>query len=174
MTQPCDRIQHLLVDVGGDLDLVSDEVRDHLSTCARCADVARGEAELAAVFQAALPPYDDQLEWFVLGRVAGAASRRRVTRLLPAAAAVLVAMLGLFLLDGIPGSGLLSALPNQCADGALGFGATVVEWLRCFTVAVASLGRVVPGWLAVAAGLLTLAAVVGLRRAAVRLARVGR
>ena len=125
---------------------------------------------LAAAFAAAMPPEDEALTERILETLRERRRRERILRLLPLAASVFLVLGAVALLGGIPGAGLIAAVPGTAASGGLGLAGTLMAWVRSVMLAAGTLSAVVPWWLAM---LSLLAAAGGLLAGRRLLRRIG-
>jgi hypothetical protein len=148
----CEAIQELLAEHSGEVARLTDEARRHVELCPQCCEAAAGERALARIFALALPPADPQLEARVLAAIGPARRRRRVLALLPVAASLFVALLGLVLLGGLPGGSLLALLPMWSSQGWVSLAASMSDWGSALTAtAGAATALVGPGAVIIAA-----------------------
>ncbi len=168
MNTDCRKVQEALVEHGGALEPLAAAMRRHVEGCATCAAVARAEADLARLLAEALPPRDALLTERILAEVRSRRRSRRLARLLPLAASLLLVLGAVFLLGGVPGSGLLAALPGTSMTGAMGLGGALLTWIRSLLVAARTLAGLVPHWLALAGLLVAVLGVLALRRLAAK------
>ena len=174
MSTVCRSVQEQLVEHGGTLDALDAAAHRHVEHCARCSAVARAEAELSRAFSEALPPQDDLLTERILLEVRSRRRVRRLLRLLPLAASLFLVLGAVYLLGGLPGGGLLTAIPGTSFSGAMGLGGTFLTWMRSLLVVARTLSGLVPGWVAGGAFLVALAGAAALGRLAAKVRGVAR
>jgi len=160
----CQRVQELLAESGGRIDGLPEDAVRHLGVCRECARAAEQERELADLFAAVLPPEDAALTERIMEAVGRQRRTQRLLRLLPLAASVLLVLGAVVLLGGVPGSGLLAAVPGTAVAGCLGLTGGAIAWIRSVAVAAGALASVVPGWVMGGAVLLVLAGLLAGRR----------
>ncbi len=168
MSTVCQKVQEELVEHGGVLDALDAAQRRHVEACSECAAVARAEADLAKLFHQALPPRDELLTERILQEVGSRRWSRRIARLLPLAASLFLVLGAVILLGGLPGGGLLAAVPGTSFGGALGLGGAFLTWVRSLVVAARALAGLVPQWAALSALVVALATAFVVRRIAAR------
>jgi hypothetical protein len=152
----CQDIRERVVEVAGDLSRLDDAERQHLATCADCAELAAEERGLGQILLEAVPAAAPGFTAQVMARVAVTRRRQRTLALLPVAASLLVMAAGALLVGGLPGLGLVAVLPAWSAQG----------WLALFSV-VTDIGVVLTTAASAAAAALPTAA--GIAAAAVAL-----
>lgn len=135
MAPSCEAIQEALVEVGGEANRLSEEERRHVEHCPQCSEVAAAENALGLIFANVLPPTDPLVEAGVLSSMRSARRRRRIMALLPVAASLLVALLGVVMLGGLPGGSLLALLPVWSSQGWVSLAASVGDWTTVFNTA---------------------------------------
>lgn len=168
MSTVCRGVQEKLVEHGGALDALDVAERRHVKACPECAAVAHAEADLARLFQQALPPRDELLTERILQEVRSRRWSRRVARLLPLAASLFLVLGSVVLLGGLPGGGLLAALPGTSFGGAMGLGGAFLTWVRSLMVAARALAELLPQWAALSALVVALVTAATVRRLAAR------
>ncbi len=156
MNVECQRVQELLAESGGRTDTLPEDAVRHLGACQECARAAEQERELARLLAVALPPEDAALTERIMEAVGRRRRAQRLLRLLPLAASVLLVLGAAVLLGGVPGSGLLAAVPGTAVAGCLGLTGGAIAWVRSVAVAAGALASVVPGWVIWGAMLLVL------------------
>lgn len=151
MATNCEAIQELLTEHHGETERLSKEERRHVELCPQCSEVAAGENALGLIFAGALPPADPTVESRVCAAMHTARRRRRLLALLPVAASLLVALLGVVMLGGLPGGSLLALLPVWSSQGWVSLAASAGDWNTVFTTAAgATTALLSPGALAAA------------------------
>ena len=113
----CQAIQENLTEFGGGLDRLDEAACRHLEVCPDCREVAAAERALGLLFARAIPPADQVVEERVLAALRPARIRRRMVAFLPVAASLLVALVGVVMVGGVPGSGIFGLLPEWSAQG---------------------------------------------------------
>lgn len=131
----CQLIQEILIEVEGDTTRLSREELRHLESCASCRAMADSERRLVELLSTAVPPADVAVEKAVMRAVR--ASDRRLVSLVPVAASLLLALLGVSALGGVPGGSLLAMVPFWSSKGWLAIGGAAGDWL----VALAATSR---------------------------------
>jgi predicted anti-sigma-YlaC factor YlaD len=165
VTRTCDDIQPLLTESAGDVSGLPEPVREHLLECDACRAVAGQESSLHDLLRLSVPPADPELDDAIRHEISTLRGRRRLLAFLPVAASVAVALLGVLLFGGVPGSGLLAMMPTWSQQGWFTLGQTATDWtIATGTVLEAAAGAVPPYVTAVAGlvGLALVAAAVGL------------
>ena len=151
MATNCEAIQELLTEYLGETERFSEEERRHVESCPQCCEVAAGENALGLIFAGVLPPADPAIESGVRAAMQTARRRRRLLALLPVAASLLFALLGVVMLGGLPGGSLLALLPVWSSQGWVSLAASVGDWNTVFTTAAgATTALLSPGVLATA------------------------
>ena len=140
MASSCEAVQEALVEFGGDTDRLAESDRRHVAQCPRCSEVAAAERALGLIFAKVLPPADATIEEGVISAMRSARRRRRVLALLPVAASLLVALLGVVMLGGLPGGSLLALLPVWSSQGWVSLAATVSDWSAALSTAAGAAG----------------------------------
>jgi hypothetical protein len=102
--------------------------------------VAAAELALGLIFAKVLPPTDLAIEEGVVSAMRSARRRRRALALLPVAASLLVALLGMVMLGGLPGGSLLALLPVWSSQGWVSLAATVSDWSAALSTAAGAAG----------------------------------
>ena len=156
MNVECQRVQERLAETGGRIEALPEEAVRHVEACPECRLVAERERDLAAAFAAALPPEDPVLTERIMEAVRQRRRTERLLELLPLAASLFLVLGAAVLLGGIPGSGLIAAVPGTAAAGGLGLAGGLAAWVRSVAVATGALAAVVPGWAVLAAFVLLL------------------
>lgn len=147
----CEAIQEKLAEFCGEAERLSGEERRHLEHCPRCSEVAAAEIALGLIFAKVLPPLDSTVEKGVRAAVRSSRRRRRIMALLPVAASLLVALLGVVMLGGLPGGSLLALLPVWSSQGWMSLAATLGDWSTVFSTAAGAASALLgPGVLAAA------------------------
>ncbi len=151
MAKNCEAIQELLTEYLGETGRLSEEERRHVELCPQCCEVAAGENALGLIFARVLPPADPTMESRVRAAMQTARRRRRILALLPVAASLFFALLGVVMLGGLPGGSLLALLPVWSSQGWVSLAASVGDWNTVFTTAAgATTALLSPGVLAAA------------------------
>lgn len=161
MNDRCDACQEALVELGGRVEELPVAVRDHLAECDRCRQTAVTERRLADLLAHALPGADPALVEGIVASLPARVRRWRVAALLPVAASLLLALTGVTLLGGVPGSSLLAALPSWSAHGLLALAQALANWGVVIDAVVRTAGAALPhaaGWIAFALAGIGLAA----------------
>ena len=135
MATSCEAIQELLAEYSGETERLSEAERRHLELCPQCCEVAAGENALGLIFAKVLPPADPAMEDRVRAAMHTARRRRRILALLPVAASLLFALLGVVMLGGLPGGSLLALLPVWSSQGWVSLAASVGDWNTVLTTA---------------------------------------
>lgn len=149
MAPSCEAIQETLAEFCGETERLSEEERRHLEHCPRCSEVAAAENALGLIFAKVLPPFDPTIEEGVRAAMPSTRHRRRIMALLPVAASLLVALLGMVMLGGLPGGSLLALLPVWSSQGWMSLAATVGDWATVFNTAAGAASELLgPGVLA--------------------------
>jgi hypothetical protein len=143
-----------VTEAGGRIEVLEDQVRHHLDTCAGCREVAADERALGLLLSAAVPPADPELQQQVLASLGPARWRRRIVAFVPVAASLAIAVLGAFLVGGVPGARIVSFLPEWSAEGWMAFVTSASDWsLAVASGARAAVAALDPAILIGAAGL---------------------
>lgn len=151
MAKSCEAIQELLTEYFGETERLSEEERRHVELCPQCCEVAAGENALGLIFAGVLPPADPTMEGRVRAATHATRRRRRLLALLPVAASLLFALLGVVMLGGLPGGSLLALLPVWSSQGWVSLAASMGDWSTVFnTAAGATTALLSPGVLAAA------------------------
>jgi len=151
MSMECRTVQEALVEKAGRRDQLAPEVQEHLRLCSECSRFAEAERDLHSVFVTALPPEDPALIERILLAVHDRRLFRQIARWLPLAASALIVLGCVALLGGLPGAGLLAAIPGTTAGGGtLGLGGALLAWMRALEVAARVLAGFVPAWVPLA------------------------
>ena len=168
----CQTIQEILTENGGELERLDRAESSHLEVCPDCREVAAAERALRLLFARAIPPADPAVEEGVRAALQPVRIRRRVVAFLPVAASLMVALVGAVMLGGVPGSGVLSLLPEFSAQGWMAFATSVSDWgAAVATGARAAATALDPAFLA-GAGLVSIFGLVGLAATALRWRRI--
>jgi len=145
----CEAIQETLAEFGGETERFSEEERRHLEHCPQCSEVAAAENALGLIFAKVLPPSDPSVEAGVRAAMRSTRHRRRMLALLPVAASLFVALLGVVMLGGLPGGSLLALLPVWSSQGWMSLAATAGDWAAVFNTAAGAASELLgPGVLA--------------------------
>ena len=159
----CQAIQETLTENGGEVSRLDAAAQRHVGTCPDCCEIAAAEKALGLIFRAAVPPADETVERAVLAAMRPVRIRRRIVALVPVAASLLVALVGVAFVGGIPGSGIAGFLPGWSAQGWAALVGTISDWrVAADTGMSAAAAAFDPGILAAVGifGLLGLAGVV--------------
>jgi predicted anti-sigma-YlaC factor YlaD len=168
----CQTIQEILTENGGGLERLDGAESQHLEVCPDCREVAAAERALGLLFARAIPPADPVVEERVLAALRPVRIRRRIVAFLPVAASMLVALVGAIMVGGVPGSGILSLLPEFSTQGWMAFATGVSDWSAAVaTGARAAAATLDPVFLA-GAGLVSIFGLVGVALTARRWRRV--
>jgi predicted anti-sigma-YlaC factor YlaD len=168
----CQAIQENLTEFGGGLDRLDEAACRHLEVCPDCREVAAAERALGLLFARAIPPADQVVEERVLAALRPARIRRRMVAFLPVAASLLVALVGVVMVGGVPGSGIFGLLPEWSAQGWMAFATSVSDWgTAVATGARAAAATLDPAFLA-GVGLVSFFGLVGLAVTALRWRRI--
>ncbi len=147
MSMECRTVQESLVEKAGRGEELGLEAQEHLRLCSECSRFAEGERDLHRVFGTALPPRDPALAERILLAVHERRMFRQIARWMPLAASALIVLGCVALLGGLPGAGLLAAIPGTTAGGGtLGLGGAFLAWMRALEVAARVLAGFVPAW----------------------------
>jgi hypothetical protein len=147
----CEAIQERLAEILGEIERLSDEERRHVELCPQCCEVAAGENALGLIFAGVLPPADPAMEGRIRAAIDRSRRRRRWLALLPVAASLFFALLGVVMLGGLPGGSLLALLPVWSSQGWVSLAASVGDWNTVLTTAAgATTALLSPGVLAAA------------------------
>jgi anti-sigma factor RsiW len=168
----CQAIQESLTEYGGRLDRLDRAASRHLEVCPDCREVAAAERAMGLLFAKAIPPADPAVEDRVLAALRPVRIRRRLVAFLPVAASLLVALLGAFMVGGVPGIGIVGLLPEFSAQGWMAFASSVSDWgTAVATGARAAATTLDPAFLA-GAGLVSIFGLVGVVVTALRWRRI--
>jgi hypothetical protein len=143
----CEAIQELLAEVSGDVGRLCEAESRHLDVCPRCCEAAAAERALGRILALVHPPEDPEMASRVLTAVRPLRFKRRVVELLPVAASLLLAFLGVMMVGGLPGGSLLALLPMWSSQGWISLAATLSDWGTVLTTT----GRVTSALLSPAA-----------------------
>jgi hypothetical protein len=157
-----------LVEVAGVAEALEGEARHHVASCSECAELASEERRLHAAFDAAIAPDDPALQQQIMTAVHRRRLRRRLFNLVPMAASLVLAAVGLLMIGGLPGSGLVSLLPLWSGQGWLAFTNAARDWTLVLLTTAQMAGDLIPPLVHVAAALV---AVVGFWTSASALSR---
>jgi hypothetical protein len=113
----CQLIQEVLIEVEGETSRLSQAELRHLDSCASCRALADAERRLVGLLVAMVPPADRTIEQAVMRAVR--ARDRRLVSLIPVAASLLTALVGLAAVGGVPGGSLLATVPFWSSKGWL-------------------------------------------------------
>jgi predicted anti-sigma-YlaC factor YlaD len=113
----CQLIQEVLIEVEGETSRLSQAELRHLDSCASCRALADAERRLVGLLAAMVPPADRTIEQAVMRAVR--ARDRRLVSLIPVAASLLTALVGLAAVGGVPGGSLLATVPFWSSKGWL-------------------------------------------------------
>lgn len=167
MNRDCNNIQATMVEVAGKPELLDDKDQQHLEHCEDCRRRVAHEVALARILSSARPPADPQLQARIATALAGVTARRRWLAAAPAAASLVLVMLGLGFLGGVPGGSFVSGLAGRAGGSWLLLVDSAVESLG----GLATLARVVAELMPLSMGLASalvsvigVAAVLGLTR----------
>lgn len=137
MDRGCQLIQEVLVEVEGDTSRLSGGDLRHLDSCASCRALAGGERRLAELLSTAVPPADRAVVEAVMMAVHLRRRDRRPVSLVPVAASLLLALVGVAAVGGVPGGSLLAMVPFWSSKGWLAVAGAVSDWM----VALAATSR---------------------------------
>ena len=126
MDSGCQLIQEVLIEVEGETSRLSGAELRHLDSCASCRALADAERRLVELLAAAVPPADRAVEEAVMRAVR--ARDRRLVSLIPVAASLLTALVGLAAVGGVPGGSLLAAVPFWSSKGWLTVAGAASDW----------------------------------------------
>jgi len=124
----CKAIGELLVETAGEVSGLSSEQLAHLEGCHSCRALANAERNLGQLLETAVPPEDPALQEQVMISLAPASLGSRIAALLPVAASLIVAMLGVAMVGGVPGGSLLARLPLWSSQGWLALIGATGDW----------------------------------------------
>jgi hypothetical protein len=168
----CQAIQETLTETGGEVSRLGEAAQRHLDSCPDCCEIAAAEKALGLIFREAVPPADPSIEIAVLAALRPVRIRRRIVAFMPVAASLLVALVGVVLVGGIPGSGIAGLLPGWSAQSWAALVGAVSDWRVAVDTGIrAAAAAIDPGVLA-AAGLLGLLGLVGVVFTALRWRRI--
>lgn len=140
MERECQAIQETLAEIRGDLDSLDGTLRPHVESCSSCAAVADSERALEQALSSAVPPEDP----IVVGRVMNALGpkrlRRRAASAIPVLASLMLALVGVAMIGGVPGSSLLRQLPWVSSQAWLAIGGAAADWGVAMTAAAGAAG----------------------------------
>ena len=159
----CQAIQETLTENGGEVSRLGEAAQRHIGMCPDCCEIAAAEKALGLIFREAVPPADPSIEGAVLAALRPVRIRRRIVAFVPVAASLLVALVGVVMVGGIPGSGIAGLLPGWSAQGGAALAGAVSDWRLAVNTGVSAAAAAIdPGVLAAVAlfGLLGLVGVV--------------
>lgn len=171
MASSCEAVQLKLAEHAGETEWLTDEERRHVEQCPQCSEAAAAEHALGRIFATVLPPADPNLEANVRAAMRSARRRRRVMAMLPVAASLLVALLGVVMLGGLPGGSLLALLPVWSSHGWVSLAASLSDWTTAVNTAAGAASVMLGPGVIVGAGIVS---VLGLAAVAVTAARLRR
>ncbi len=145
MESGCQNVQEELIERSGESVGLRVEEREHLAGCQECRAVAEAERSLNLVFSQALPVAD--LEGSVMGSISRSRLGRRALVATPVAVSLAVAVLGAWLMGGMPGGGLVGLLPLRFSQGWV----AIVEMIGNWGVVIVASSNVVSSALSMAA-----------------------
>lgn len=131
----CRTIQERLVDTAGDPSGLDPAEISHLEACPTCRAVAEAEAGLGRLLAQAVPPEDPDVVRQVMASLRPVRIRRRVAALLPVAASLVLALLGVAMVGGLPGVSLLAQLPLISSHSWLALAHAAGDWSVAMTAA---------------------------------------
>ena len=131
MDRGCQLIQEILVEVDGDTSRLSGAEFRHLDSCASCRALAGEERRLAELLSTAVPPADRTVEEAVMRSLR--LRDRRWVSLLPVAASLLLALVGVAAVGGVPGGSLLATVPFWSSRGWLAVAGAASDWMVALT-----------------------------------------
>lgn len=140
MERDCQAIQEILAEVGGDLDSLDGTLRPHVESCSSCAAVADAERALHQAFSSAVPPEDPVVVGRVMNSLGPKRLRRRAASAIPVAASLMLALAGVAMIGGVPGSSLLRQLPWVSSQAWLAIGGAAADWGVAMTAAAGAAG----------------------------------
>jgi predicted anti-sigma-YlaC factor YlaD len=155
----CRAIQERLVEAAGDATGLGPVEFSHLEACPACRAVADAEAGLARLLAQAVPPEDPDVVREVMASIRPVSVRRRVAALLPVAASLVLALLGVVMMGGVPGASLLAQLPLVSSHSWLALAHAAGDWSVAMAAACSAARIALPPAILVGA---MLVAVVGL------------
>jgi len=168
MNRGCEQMQEAIVEAGGRLETLPEGTRRHVGICPSCAALAERERDLGALLERMVPPEDRELEAQILAAVAERRMFRRLKAFVPVAASFLVALAGVALLGGVPGSSLLTRVPAWSLQSWLGLLGQLGDWGVALVAVARAGGALVPGSALAAAAAVALGGFGGLTAVAVR------
>lgn len=155
MTRDCTQIQKEIVEVGGSVENLERGLRGHIRTCDSCRRIAELETSLTAILAEASPPADPELQERITTGVARLRRRRQLWSVLPVAASLMVALLGVVALGGVPAGGLAANLAVGSGAGWMELVSSLGQLATVATVTVEALSRAVtPAFGLLAAGVM--------------------
>jgi len=140
----CQATQETLVEVAGDVSRLSGAELLHLESCTSCRALADAEGRLGELFESAVPPTEPAIEAIVMRSVRERLRHRRVAAVLPVAASLLVALMGVAAIGGVPGGSLLSMLPLWSSQSWLALASAAGDWMVALAVATRAAQFTVP------------------------------
>jgi predicted anti-sigma-YlaC factor YlaD len=131
----CELIQEALVEMAGDSSHLSEAELRHLEGCHSCRALAEAESRLGELLETAVPPADPSVEEYVMRSLRPLRLRRRLAALLPVAASLLMALVGVAVLGGVPGGSLLAMLPVWSSQGWITILGAANDWVVALVAA---------------------------------------
>jgi len=135
----CKAFGELLVEAAGEVSGLSSEQLAHLEGCPSCRALANAERTLGQLLETAVPPEDLALQERVMISLDPVPLRSRLAALVPVAASLIVAMIGVAMVGGVPGGSLLARLPLWSSQGWMALIGATGDW----AVALAATSRAV-------------------------------
>jgi predicted anti-sigma-YlaC factor YlaD len=131
----CQLMQEVMIEVEGETSRLSGAELRHLDSCASCRALADAERRLVELLSTAVPPADRTVEEAVMRAVR--ARDRRLVSLIPVAASLVLALVGVAAVGGVPGGSLLATVPFWSSKGWLAVAGAAGDWV----VALAATSR---------------------------------
>ena len=156
MERDCRAIQETLVEVAGDLSRLVEADLRHIETCFQCRAEAEAERGLDRILATAVPPADPALVARVLASLGPVRLRRRLVALVPVAASLALALLGVVMIGGVPGASLLARLPVLSSQGWLSLVGAVGDWVVALAATSSAAQLALPATVPVSAAVLGL------------------
>lgn len=149
MDRGCRLMQEVLIEVEGDTSRLSGAELRHLESCASCRELADAERRLVELLSTAVPPADAAVEHAVMRAVRSRDSR--VASLIPVAASLLMALVGVVAVGGVPGGSLLALVPFWSSKGWLTVAGAASDWVVALTATSRAAQTTIPTLVHVAA-----------------------
>jgi predicted anti-sigma-YlaC factor YlaD len=125
----CQVAQEAVVEVAGNISLLSEAEQRHLDSCNSCRALADVEHRLGGLLETAVPPSDPAVEAWVMRALQQRSRHHGLVTALPVAASLLIAVVGVSAVGGVPGGSLLALLPLWSSQGWLTLAGAATDWV---------------------------------------------